>query len=64
MKIADIIGSDADAAEQEIAPDNSLLQAIANAFTRSGKVKRPVNQLPDGQSTAGPDSLFVCCGIR
>ena len=62
MKIADIIGSDADGAGQEIAPDNSLLQAIANAFTRSGKVKLPVNQLPDGQSTAAQTPFLSAAG--
>ena len=48
MKIAEIVGSYADGTEQEIVPDNSLLQTIANAFTRSGKVKRPLNQQPSG----------------
>jgi hypothetical protein len=54
MKIAEIVGSEADPEEPEVAPDDSLLQTIANAFTRSGKVKRPLNQqLPDGQPIAG-----------
>src|ERR1051326_4151543 len=49
MKIAEIVGSYADS-EQQIASNDSLFQTIANAFTRSGKVKRPLNQqLPDGQ---------------
>jgi hypothetical protein len=53
MKIAEIVGLYADGAEQEIAPDNSLLHTIANAFTRSGKVKRPLNQqLSAGQPIA------------
>ena len=53
MKIAEIVGSYADEAEQQIAPDDSLLQTIANAFTRSGKVKRPLNQrVPYGQPIA------------
>jgi hypothetical protein len=48
MKIAEIVGSYADWEEPEIAPDNSLLQTVANALTRSGKVKRPLNQQPSG----------------
>ena len=50
MKITEIVGSYADPEE----PDSSLLQNIASAFTRSGKVKRPLDQqLPDGQPIAG-----------
>ncbi len=62
MKIAEIIGSYADREQPEIAPDGSLFQTIANAFTRSGKVKRPLNQQPsDGQPLAGhiPFSSFA-----
>jgi hypothetical protein len=54
MKIAEILGSHADSEEPEIRSDNSLLQTIANTFTRTGKVKRPLNQQPsDGQPLAG-----------
>jgi hypothetical protein len=50
MKIAEILGSDADREEADI----SLLQTIANAFTQTGKVKRPLNQQPSvGQPLAG-----------
>ena len=62
MKIAEIIGSYADREQPEIAPDGNLFQTIANAFTRSGKVKRPLNQQPsDGQPLAGhiPFSSFA-----
>jgi hypothetical protein len=62
MKIAEIIGSYADREQPEIAPDGSLFQTIANAFTRSGKIKRPLNQQPsDGQPLAGhiPFSSFA-----
>jgi hypothetical protein len=53
MKIAEIVGSYADGVEHQIAPDIGLLQTIGNAFTRSGKVKGPLNQqLPDGQPIA------------
>jgi len=53
MKIAEIVGSYADGSERQIAINNNLFQTIANAFTRSGKVKRPLNQqLPDGQPIA------------
>ena len=53
MKIAEIVGSYADQEASELAPDSSLFRAIANAFTRSGKVKRPLNQqLSDGQPKA------------
>jgi hypothetical protein len=58
MKIAEIVGSYADREE----PDSSLLQNIANAFTRTGKVKRPLNQqASDGQPFAGyiPFSSFA-----
>lgn len=48
MKITEIVGSYADREAEEIAPDSSVLQTIANAFTRSGKVKRPLNQQPSG----------------
>jgi len=41
MKIAEIIGSVADQ-EPEAAPVNSFMQRIANAFTASGRVKRPL----------------------
>jgi hypothetical protein len=52
MKIEEIIGPCTDLEEPDVAP-SSLLQTIANAFTRSGKVKRPLNQqLPDGQPIA------------
>jgi hypothetical protein len=54
MKITEIVGSYADEIEQELLPDNGLLQTIANAFTPSGKVKSPLNQqLPFGQPIAG-----------
>ena len=54
MKIAEIVGSYADREEPDMVPDSSLLQTIANAFTRTGKVKRPLNQQPsDGQPLAG-----------
>jgi hypothetical protein len=50
MKIAEIVGSYADREE----PDSNFLQTIAHAFTRTGKVKRPLNQQPsDSQSLAG-----------
>ena len=62
MRIAEIVGSYADGAQQEIAPDSNLLQTVANAFTRSGKVKRPVNQLPDGQSTAAQTPFSSAAG--
>jgi hypothetical protein len=44
MKIAEIVGYYTDREEPDIGPDSSLLQTVANAFTRSGKVKRPLNQ--------------------
>jgi len=54
MKIAEIISSYADREEPDMEPDSSLLQTIANAFTRTGKVKRPLDQqASDGQSLAG-----------
>ena len=54
MKIAEIVGSYADREEPGMGPDSSLLQTMANAFTRSGKVKRPLNQQPSaGQPLAG-----------
>ena len=54
MKIAEILGSYADREEPDMGPDSSLLQTIANAFTRTGKVKRPLNQQPShGQPLAG-----------
>ena len=54
MKIAEIISSYADREEPDMEPDSSLLQTIANAFTRTGKVKRPLNQQPShGQPLAG-----------
>ena len=54
MKIAEIVGSYADREEPDMVPDSSLLQTIASAFTRTGKVKRPLNQQPsDGQPLAG-----------
>ena len=62
MKIAEIVGYYTDREQPEIAPDGSLFQTIANAFTRSGKVKRPLNQQPsDGQPLAGhiPFSSFA-----
>jgi hypothetical protein len=62
MKIAEILGSYADREEPDMGPDSSLLQTIANAFTRSGKVKRPLNKQPsDGQPLAGqiPISSFA-----
>lgn len=62
MKIAEIVGSYADRDEPEAAPDSSLLQTVANAFTRSGKVKRPVNQLPDGQPTAAQITFSSAAG--
>ena len=54
MKISEILGSYADREEPDMGPDSSLLQTIANAFTRTGKVKRPLNQQPSvGQPLAG-----------
>ena len=61
MKITEIVGSHADQEASELAPDSSLLQTVANAFTRSGKVKRPVNQ-PDGQSTAAQPPFLSAAG--
>ena len=50
MKIAEVIGSFADQ-DQGLAPVGNLMQRIANAFTRTGQVKRPLEFLPlDGQS--------------
>jgi hypothetical protein len=43
MKIREIVGSYTDQEETELVPVSGLLQGIANAFTRSGKVKRPLN---------------------
>src|ERR1051326_3644299 len=62
MKIAEVVGSYADPEEPKIAPDSSLLQIVANAFTRSGKVKRPVNQLPGGQPTAAQTPFSPAAG--
>ena len=62
MKIAELVGYYTDREEPDIGPDSSLLQTVANAFTRSGKVKRPLNQQPsDGQPLAGhiPFSSFA-----
>jgi len=53
MKVREIVGPCANRQQSELATDSSLLQAIANAFTRSGRVKRPLNQQQsDGQPIA------------
>lgn len=65
MKIPEIVGSYVDGTEQEIATNRSLLQTVANAFTRSGKVKRPLNQqLSDGPPIASqaPSSSDAASG--
>ena len=58
MKIAEVIGSLMD--HEAVAPVGNLMPRIANAFTRSGQVKLPLNlQSLDAQSatTLPPLSL-------
>src|SRR5438874_10212705 len=43
MKIAEVIGSFADQNQGDVAPSGNLMPRIANAFTRSGQVKLPLN---------------------
>ena len=51
MKIAEVIGSFADQDQEGVAPVGNLMPRIANAFTRSGQVKLPLNlQSLDAQS--------------
>src|SRR5947209_20617527 len=51
MKIVEVIGSFADQDQEGIAPVRNLMPRIANAFTRSGQVKLPLNlQSLDAQS--------------
>src|SRR5438874_10427479 len=51
MKIAEVIGSFADQNQGDVAPSGNLMPRIANAFTRSGQVKLPLNiQSLDAQS--------------
>src|SRR5438067_11634061 len=51
MKIAEVIGSFADQDQKAVAPVGNLMPRIANAFTRSGQVKLPLNlQSLDAQS--------------
>jgi len=53
MRITEIVGSYADREEPEMAWDSSLLRTVANAFTRTGKVKGPLDQqLADGRPIA------------
>jgi len=53
MRITEIVGSYADREEPEMAWDSSLLRTVANAFTRTGKVKGPLDQqLADGRPSA------------
>jgi hypothetical protein len=55
MKITEVIGSVADQNREGVAPVGDLMQRIANAFTQSGQVKRPLEFLPlDGQSAITP----------
>src|SRR5436190_20301180 len=51
MKITEVIGSFADQDQGGAAPVGNLMPRIANAFTRSGQVKLPLNlQALDAQS--------------
>src|SRR5947207_15488182 len=43
MKITEIIGSFADQNQEDVAPVGNLMPRIANAFTRSGQVKLPLD---------------------
>src|SRR5205823_12998913 len=43
MKITEVIESFADQNQEDVAPDGNLMPRIANAFTRSGQVKLPLN---------------------
>ena len=43
MKIAEVTGSFADQDQECVAPVGNLMPRIANAFTRSGQVKLPLN---------------------
>lgn len=44
MRITEIVGSYIDREDPKMASDSSLLRAVANAFTRTGKVKGPLDQ--------------------
>ena len=51
MKIVEVIGSFAVQDQEGVAPVGNLMPRIANAFTRSGQVKLPLNlQSLDAQS--------------
>ena len=51
MKLAEVTGSFADQDPEGVAPVGNLMHHIANAFIRSGQVKRPLNFQPlDAQS--------------
>src|SRR5438046_1957895 len=51
MKIAEVLGSFVDQDQEGVAPVGNLMPRIANAFTRSGQVKLPLNlQSLDAQS--------------
>src|SRR5947208_15450059 len=51
MKIAEVIGSFADQDQEGVAPVGNWMRRIANAFTRGGQVKLPLNlQSLDAQS--------------
>jgi|SRR5436305_11307783 len=51
MKITEVIGSFPDRDQEAVAPLGNLMQHIANQFTRTGQVKRPLDfQSLDGQS--------------
>jgi hypothetical protein len=43
MRISEIVGLYTNQEETELVPVSGALQGIANAFTRSGKVKRPLD---------------------
>src|SRR5205823_4360152 len=60
MKIAEIIGSVADQ-EHEPAPVSGFMQRVANAFTPSGRVKRPLDYqgLGEQPTTTVPSSASV-----
>src|SRR5438067_13735707 len=61
MKIAEVIGSFADQDQEAVAPVGNLMPSIANAFTRSGQVKLPLN-LQSPQSAATPPLSPVSLG--
>ena len=46
MKIREVIGSVADRDQEAVAPFGNLMQRIANQFTRTGQVKRPLDLQP------------------